>query len=491
MNLSSYNLFECIYHQVGMQGSGGHHHQSHHHLPPPSTCPPPPPPSLNYLPVNNSNTASNFCSNTSRYLPVNAADDSGFSGSTVSSGSYTSGNYISGSYLPNNNGPSAGYLANNSNGRGSSPGYLQNNSIINSNTYSPSNNGSYPSHGNSNGRGSFSGGSSQSSGSGNSFPGVGTLGIPPPPQQFAGSPNTFHLHQQQLIQQHQHQQLQQQFQHQQQHQDFRSSPHLQHQQQNPQHHQQNPQHQQQNPQQQKQNPQHHLQNLQHQQQNLQHQNQNPQQQKQNHQHQQQNPQPLQKNLQHQQQNPHHQQQQSVLSDHSSRSSISSAQRKSLNNSSPSSIGGNNMALGNSLESLGQLTQSGPNNSCCVDASDGSISSHSSRAQFNASNRDPEAITVLPSTSCRDSDPSNTLASDSEVLRESFMVKRSQNRSRFGPTNWRERWFVLTPTHIIYYDGDRQVRQQVKHLLRWRLAGSSAGHTFIVTETGRYVSRSQI
>ncbi|XP_018022035.2 uncharacterized protein LOC108678186 [Hyalella azteca] len=43
----------------------------------------------------------------------------------------------------------------------------------------------------------------------------------------------------------------------------------------------------------------------------------------------------------------------------------------------------------------------------------------------------------------------------EVLRESFMVKRSQNRSRFGPTNWRERWFVLTAAHIIYYDGDRQ------------------------------------
>ena len=46
----------------------------------------------------------------------------------------------------------------------------------------------------------------------------------------------------------------------------------------------------------------------------------------------------------------------------------------------------------------------------------------------------------------------------EVLRESFMTKRSQNKSRFGPTNWKERWFILTPNHIIYFDGDRSVSE---------------------------------
>ncbi|XP_076029725.1 tyrosine-protein kinase Btk29A isoform X12 [Oratosquilla oratoria] len=42
----------------------------------------------------------------------------------------------------------------------------------------------------------------------------------------------------------------------------------------------------------------------------------------------------------------------------------------------------------------------------------------------------------------------------EVLREAFMTKRSQNKSPFTPTNWKDRWFVLTPHNLIYYDGDR-------------------------------------
>ncbi|KAF2359571.1 Pleckstrin domain [Trinorchestia longiramus] len=54
-------------------------------------------------------------------------------------------------------------------------------------------------------------------------------------------------------------------------------------------------------------------------------------------------------------------------------------------------------------------------------------------------------------------PAADSSAGNEVLREAFMIKRSQNRSRFGPTNWRERWFVLTSSHIIYYDGDRQAK----------------------------------
>lgn len=44
----------------------------------------------------------------------------------------------------------------------------------------------------------------------------------------------------------------------------------------------------------------------------------------------------------------------------------------------------------------------------------------------------------------------------EVLKEAFMTKRSQNKRSFTPTNWKDRWFVLSPENLIYYDGDKQV-----------------------------------
>nr|XP_053629687.1 tyrosine-protein kinase Btk29A-like [Cherax quadricarinatus] len=43
----------------------------------------------------------------------------------------------------------------------------------------------------------------------------------------------------------------------------------------------------------------------------------------------------------------------------------------------------------------------------------------------------------------------------EVLKEAFMTKRSQNKRSFTPTNWKDRWFVLSPENLIYYDGDKQ------------------------------------
>lgn len=36
-----------------------------------------------------------------------------------------------------------------------------------------------------------------------------------------------------------------------------------------------------------------------------------------------------------------------------------------------------------------------------------------------------------------------------------MTKRSQNKRTFTHTNWKERWFVLSPKNLIYYDGDKQ------------------------------------
>lgn len=44
----------------------------------------------------------------------------------------------------------------------------------------------------------------------------------------------------------------------------------------------------------------------------------------------------------------------------------------------------------------------------------------------------------------------------EVVKEGFMVKRSQNKKRFTPVNYKQRWFVLTKNYLIYYDGDSDV-----------------------------------
>ncbi|CAK1551865.1 unnamed protein product [Leptosia nina] len=49
--------------------------------------------------------------------------------------------------------------------------------------------------------------------------------------------------------------------------------------------------------------------------------------------------------------------------------------------------------------------------------------------------------------------------EDEVLRETFMVKRSQNKKIFTPVNYKERWFVLTRKALIYYDSDGQKRKE--------------------------------
>lgn len=45
----------------------------------------------------------------------------------------------------------------------------------------------------------------------------------------------------------------------------------------------------------------------------------------------------------------------------------------------------------------------------------------------------------------------------DVVRQGFMVKRSQNKKRFTPVNYKQRWFVLTRRYLVYYDGDGEVR----------------------------------
>ncbi|XP_028039142.1 tyrosine-protein kinase Btk29A [Bombyx mandarina] len=49
--------------------------------------------------------------------------------------------------------------------------------------------------------------------------------------------------------------------------------------------------------------------------------------------------------------------------------------------------------------------------------------------------------------------------DNEVLLQAFMVKRSQNKNLFTPVNFKERWVVLTPRSLIYYDSDSEKRKE--------------------------------
>ncbi|XP_021924476.1 tyrosine-protein kinase Btk29A isoform X1 [Zootermopsis nevadensis] len=41
----------------------------------------------------------------------------------------------------------------------------------------------------------------------------------------------------------------------------------------------------------------------------------------------------------------------------------------------------------------------------------------------------------------------------EVVKQGLMVKRSQNKKKFTPVNYKQRWFVLTRSYLIYYDTD--------------------------------------
>ncbi|KAL6440351.1 hypothetical protein ACFW04_003122 [Cataglyphis niger] len=47
----------------------------------------------------------------------------------------------------------------------------------------------------------------------------------------------------------------------------------------------------------------------------------------------------------------------------------------------------------------------------------------------------------------------------DVIRQGFMIKRSQNKKRFTPVNYKQRWFVLTKHYLIYYDGDGERRKE--------------------------------
>lgn len=52
-------------------------------------------------------------------------------------------------------------------------------------------------------------------------------------------------------------------------------------------------------------------------------------------------------------------------------------------------------------------------------------------------------------------------SQDEVLKHSWMTKRSQLKSRISWTNYKERWFCLTRSCLAYYDGDDEVKRKEK------------------------------
>lgn len=47
--------------------------------------------------------------------------------------------------------------------------------------------------------------------------------------------------------------------------------------------------------------------------------------------------------------------------------------------------------------------------------------------------------------------------DDEIILETFMIKRSQNKKLFSPVNFKERWLVLTRRALVYYDTNGEVR----------------------------------
>lgn len=52
-------------------------------------------------------------------------------------------------------------------------------------------------------------------------------------------------------------------------------------------------------------------------------------------------------------------------------------------------------------------------------------------------------------------------SQDEILKHSWMTKRSQLKSRISWTNYKERWFCLTRSALIYFDGDEETKRKEK------------------------------
>ena len=47
--------------------------------------------------------------------------------------------------------------------------------------------------------------------------------------------------------------------------------------------------------------------------------------------------------------------------------------------------------------------------------------------------------------------------DTKSILEELLLKRSQQKKKMSPNNYKERLFVLTKTHLSYYEYDKMVR----------------------------------
>ncbi|KAF4523884.1 hypothetical protein B566_EDAN010202 [Ephemera danica] len=61
---------------------------------------------------------------------------------------------------------------------------------------------------------------------------------------------------------------------------------------------------------------------------------------------------------------------------------------------------------------------------------------------------------------------NKLEGRDEIVKQGLMIKRSQNKKRFTPVNYKQRWFVLSRQFLVYYDytdGEDSLRAAVQPL----------------------------
>ncbi|XP_025205884.1 tyrosine-protein kinase Btk29A isoform X2 [Melanaphis sacchari] len=49
--------------------------------------------------------------------------------------------------------------------------------------------------------------------------------------------------------------------------------------------------------------------------------------------------------------------------------------------------------------------------------------------------------------------------DCDIIKQGLMVKRSQNKKRFMPINYKQRWFVLTTKNFIYYESESERKKE--------------------------------
>lgn len=47
----------------------------------------------------------------------------------------------------------------------------------------------------------------------------------------------------------------------------------------------------------------------------------------------------------------------------------------------------------------------------------------------------------------------------DIIKQALMIKRSVNRKRLGPVNYKARWFVLTKSFLSYYEGSLEVKKK--------------------------------